>query len=175
MRGESRSKVNAGSIHHLTIGVTNLEASMHFYCEGLGLRKTLDTVVGGASFERLLRLPNGSTARTVFLQGETRLGQIELVEWRTGVTESVNPKRPGSIGPCVFSFSVSSEEFDPVLLQLKEAGAIFWDEPVVSILDGYGEITASIVEDPDGNVIEIVRLPSDDEIAQFRNKNQHGE
>jgi catechol 2,3-dioxygenase-like lactoylglutathione lyase family enzyme len=169
MNSKTNKKISAGSLHHVTIGVTNLEASIDFYSEGLGLRKTLDSVVGGAPFERLLRLPGGSTARTVFLQGETRVGQIELVEWRTGLTQNANPQRPGSIGPSVLSFSVSAAEFTQVLLQLKEAGAVFWGEPIVSILDGYGEITASIVEDPDGNVIEIVRLPSDEEIHRFRN------
>ena len=170
MENKSGKKISAGSIHHVTIGVTNLETSIYFYSEGLGLRKTLDTVVGGTSFERLLKLPNGSTARTVFLQGEARLGQVELVEWRTNEKLLANPKRPGSIGPCVLSFSVSAAEFDPILVQLKEAGAVVWDDPIVSVLEGYGEITACIVEDPDGNAIEIVRLPSDEEVAQFRSK-----
>jgi hypothetical protein len=38
------------------------------------------------------------------------------------------------------------------------------------MLRGYGEIEACIVEDPDGNMIELVRLPSDDEVREFRNQ-----
>lgn len=160
--------VSAGSLHHVTIGVTDIDLSLSFYVEGLGLRKTLDTVVQGESFERLLRLPVKSSARTVFLQGADRIGQVELVEWRTSNNSTLAPRRPGSTGLCVLSFSVGQADFVTIQSQLVLTGAALWTDPVVSILDGYGKIQAFITEDRDGNMIEVVCLPSDEEIAEFR-------
>lgn len=162
------NKVCAGSIHHVTVGVTSIKMSLPFYVDGLGLRKTLDTVVQGEPFERLLRLPVHSSARTVFLQGSDRIGQVELVEWRTGDNSTLAPRRPGCPGLCVLSFSVVRSVFQIIQNQLVLVGAVLWSDPVVSILAGYGEIEAFVTEDRDGNMIEIVCLPSDEEISSFR-------
>ena len=56
--------------------------------------------------------------------------------------------------------------------QLVHAGAVLWSDPVVSVLDGYGRIMAFVTEDPDGNMIEVVCLPSDEEISSFRKMQQ---
>lgn len=159
---------SAGEIHHLTVGVTDMDASLRFYCEGLGLRKTLDTIVNGDLFELMLRMPKGSSARTVFLQGPTRIGQIELVEWRDAGPQVAEPRRAGRPGYCVVSFNVTKEDMPAVCRQLETVGADTWTEPLVSHLDGYGDILAFITEDPDGNMIEIVALPGPDEIARER-------
>lgn len=164
----SSEKASAGEIHHLTVGVSDMERSLRFYVDGLGLKKTLDTQVGGDSFERLLRLPKDSTARTVFLQGLTRVGQIELVEWNTTIDDSTPVRRAGRVGYTVVSFSLSRESFPRVIRQLEAIGATFWNAPEKTVLEGYGEIEACIVEDPDGNMIELVRLPTDEEIKEFR-------
>lgn len=160
--------VSAGPVHHVTVGVSDLDKSIIFYRDGLGLRKTLDTVVGGIGFSQLLRLREGSSARTVFMQGKSRVGQVELVEWRNGEDQIPKPIRPGSPGVCVLSFSVEAKDFESILAQLRTVSATFWGDPVISILDGYGEIEACIVEDPDGNAIEIVCLPSDEQVKRFR-------
>ncbi len=160
--------VCAGSVHHVTVGVSDLRKSIIFYRDGLGLKKTLDTVVGGSSFSQLLRMPEGSSARSVFMQGNSRIGQVELVEWRNGEDQTAKPIRPGSPGVCVLSFSIEAKDFEPILVQLRSVGATFWSDPVISVLDGYGEIEACIVEDPDGNAIEIVCLPSEEQVKRFR-------
>ena len=161
-------RASAGEIHHLTVGVSDMTRALRFYVDGLGLKKTLDSHVEGPSFERLLRLPPGSTARTVFLQGPTRVGQVELVEWNAPVTDAMPPRRAGSPGYSVVSFSLTRDSFPRVVAQLRAVGATFWNEPEATILEGYGEIEACIVEDPDGNMIELVRLPTDEEIMEFR-------
>jgi catechol 2,3-dioxygenase-like lactoylglutathione lyase family enzyme len=172
MSEEINKKVCAGSVHHVSVGVTDIDKSLPFYVDGLGLRKTLDTVVHGEAFERLLRLPENSSARTVFLQGSDRIGQVELVEWRTSENSTPKPCRPGSPGLCVLSFSVGRSDFEMVQKQLVDTGAVLWSDPVVSILDGYGKIMAFVTEDRDGNMIEVVCLPSDEEIANFRTLQQ---
>jgi lactoylglutathione lyase len=172
MSETSNKKVCVGSLHHITVGVTDIDKSLPFYVDGLGLRKTLDTVVQGEAFERLLRLPKNSSARTVFLQGPDRIGQVELVEWRTSENSTPKPCRPGSPGLCVLSFAVGRSDFEVIQKQLSDAGAVLWSDPVVSVLDGYGEIMAFVAEDRDGNMIEVVCLPSDKEISNFRKLQQ---
>ena len=164
----SRPLVSAGEIHHLTVGVSDMATSLPFYQQGLGLKKTLDTMVSGGAFERMLQLPPNSEVRTVFLQGPTRVGQIELAEWRVPGAQPHPPARPGAPGFCVVSFSVTADEIDAVYDQLGAVGAPRWTPPEPSLLEGYGTIRAFIAEDPDGNLIEVVSLPSDDEIAELR-------
>lgn len=159
---------SAGEIHHVTIGVRDLNQSLHFYVEGLGLKETLKTQVGGRTFERLLRLPVGSTARTIFLQGPSRVGQVELVQWDPPVDIEQRPRRAGEIGFSVVSFALSSGSFPIVVEQLRQIGVEFWNDPERTVLNGYGEIELCIVEDPDGNMIELVRLPSDEEVRALR-------
>lgn len=52
----------------MAIGVRDLETSLRFYTEGLGMRKTLEKPVSDNVW-RLLRLPENTTGTSVFVQG----------------------------------------------------------------------------------------------------------
>lgn len=95
------------ALNHVAIGVRDLETSLRFYTEGLGMRKTLEKPVSDNVW-RLLRLPENTTGTSVFVQGDQRAGQLELVTW--DLPESVEGhKRPGDIGAFQLSFPVDPE------------------------------------------------------------------
>jgi lactoylglutathione lyase len=147
----------AGPVHHIALAVTDLERSLRFYTETLGLRATLRMQIAGADFERLLRFPPGTVGEVAFVQGPPRVGQIELIQWSLP---------DGAPAPAP-AFSVT----DPLAewhARLTAAGAPCWSEPIDLELPGYGLIEAFIAEDPDGHVVELVRLPSDEQVRAFR-------
>lgn len=160
------------SFNHIAINVVNLERSLKFYEEGLGLRKTLVKSVGKDSW-KLLRLPPNTTGRTSFLQGENReSGQIELAQWELPVPDGAVPKRAGDPGPWVLSFSVDADKMTDLHARLTEMGYDCYTEPVSNLIENYGTITMFICEDPDGNQIELISLPSREEVKAYRATSQ---
>ena len=154
-------------LNHVAIGVRDIETSLRFYETGLGLRKTLEKQVSDLTW-RLLRLPEGSTARSVFLQGPSRIGQIELVQWELPETDLGRPKRPGDIGLAQLSFPVDPDQIGPLHGHLVSMGYEAYTEPTTTIIKNFGPVSIFICEDPDGNQIELIAMPSRDTIREFR-------
>lgn len=156
------------SFNHIAINVRDMGASLRFYEEGLGLRKTLVKRVGKDSW-KLLRLPPGATGQSAFLRGDGReSGQIELVQWELPVPDGAMPKRAGDPGPWVLSFNTDGDKIAGLHRRLIEMGYDCYSDPVSNLIDNYGTVTMFMCEDPDGNQIEFVSLPSREEVKAYR-------
>jgi lactoylglutathione lyase len=165
--------LTVGAVHHVAVNVSDLERSLDFYSGVLGLRATLRMELAGESFERLLALPPGTTGRVAYVQGAERVGQIELIEWALpALAGEATPPPAGRLGFAapglrLLSFSVA-EPLDVWRGRFADHGVPCWSDPVRLLLPNYGEIEAMVAEDPDGYLIEVVRLPSDAEVRAFR-------
>ena len=158
-----------GEIHHVAMSVRDLERSIVFYGEGLGLRKTLEMKVQGETLHRRLRIPKGATGRAVYFQGPTKIGQIELIQWDLPVPADSKPKRPGDPGAFALSFQMASvDEMHALHARLVKMGVECYAGPEHSDLDNYGRITMFVCEDPDGVMIEFVNLPTPEQVKAFR-------
>jgi catechol 2,3-dioxygenase-like lactoylglutathione lyase family enzyme len=157
-------------VHHVALSVRDLERSIAFYRDGLGFRKTLEMPVGGAAVEKALGLRPGTTGRSTYLQGPSKIGQLELIEWQGPPVPANPPKRPGDPGVFLLSFEVPAAEMDAVFARIKALGAPIHSEPIPAIVENYGEIRVFTTEDPDGVLIEICVLPNKEEIAACRAK-----
>jgi lactoylglutathione lyase len=160
----------AGAVHHVVLNVAQLERSLQFYAGTLGMSATLRMEIGGAPLERLLRLAPGTTGRVAYVQGPQRLGQIELIEWSLpGRPAPAAETAPSFTAPGLrlLSFAVP-EPLTEWHARLSAAGVTCWSEPVRLTLPNYGPIDALIAEDPDGHLVELVRLPSDDDVRALR-------
>jgi catechol 2,3-dioxygenase-like lactoylglutathione lyase family enzyme len=156
-----------GEVHHVVMNVADLDRSLAFYTGPLGLRPTLTMDIAGAPFERLLKLPPGTTGRVAYVQGRTRVGQIELIEWTAD--QAVSGGAPfTALGPRMLSFVVAEGTLAEMQARLAAHGAVCWSEPVSLELPTYGTIEAFVAEDPDGNLIELLKLPSDEEVRSLR-------
>lgn len=156
-------------LNHVAIGVRDLEASLRFYTEGLGLRKTLEKRTSDLTWQ-LMRLPENTTGQTVFVQGPSRVGQIELVKWDLPEPEGDAPKRPGRFGFGQLSFPVDAKHIQTIYDRLVSMGYETYSEPTTTIVKNYGPVTLFLCEDPDGNQIELVALPAPEVVKEFRAK-----
>ncbi|MEX5637149.1 VOC family protein [Parafrankia sp. FMc2] len=164
--GEGR-RAGVKSLNHVAIGVSDLEASLRFYVEGLGMRKTLQKQTSALTPE-LMRLPEGTTGTTVFVQGDSRVGQIELVKWELPPGDDGRPKRPGDFGMGQLSFPVALEDVGVIHERLVEMGYEVYSAPTTTTVKNYGPVTLFLCEDPDGIQIELVALPSPETVREFR-------
>lgn len=149
-------------VHHVALTVSDMDRSLAFYTELLGFRKTLDMPLSGPSFEKLFRLQQGATARSVILQqGKSRVGEIELMAFNgPGLKKPSGPKRPGDPGLLMLSFEVKQESLQQVAQRLEARNIPFFCKPVELDLPGYGPIKSLMVEDPDGTLVELIELPA---------------
>jgi catechol 2,3-dioxygenase-like lactoylglutathione lyase family enzyme len=136
-------------IHVITLGVRNLERSLAFYRDGLGLESP---GIIGTQFEGDETTPGGAAAMfgledglTLALYSRTDLAKDANLEFGESVTGEF------SIGHLV----ASRNEVDALLAQAEAAGATLTDEPHErpwGIYSGY-------FRDPDGHLWEIIWNP----------------
>lgn len=156
-------------LHHVVLSVTDLERSIAFYTDVLGYRKTMEAPVEGEKYQRYLKLPPGTTGRMAMLQADERtMGMVEVIQWTPPLAEVTPPKRPGDPGVCMLAVEVQGQTLDEVVADLEAKGVPLWSEPCGVELDGYPPFHTILVEDPDGLLIELIRLPDADEVHEFR-------
>lgn len=158
----------AREIHHIALTVSDLAASERFYGEVLGLQRTLDMPIRDPVVLDAMRLRAGAFGRSVYFQGPTQLGQIELIEWRDHGVAPSGPKRPGDPGVFLVSYEVSAAEIEDITARAERAGVPIFASKREAVLENYGPITVVIFADPDGVLVELVALPTREQITAFR-------
>jgi glyoxylase I family protein len=136
-------------IHHSAICVADVEASLRFWRDGLGLAVVMDGRFDG-DWPTLLRAPS-SSLRAVFLGDPTRpeAGIVELVDLGA-VPEGDRPAaRPAASGFLLLSLMVPDVE--AALARLASLG--MGGEP--RRVEAMG-IAMAVVVDPDGVAVELV-------------------
>jgi catechol 2,3-dioxygenase-like lactoylglutathione lyase family enzyme len=161
--------VAISEIHHVALAVSDMERSIAFYRDILGFRKTLDMPLGSPSLDRLLRMRPGTTGRSVIMQqGLSTIGEVELVQFSPAPSTPTPAKGAGGLGAFLLSFAVKDEELAAVYQRLLRQGIVCYSEPQTVELHRFGSMQAVIFEDPDGQMIELIQLPSADEIQRVR-------
>lgn len=140
-----------GAIHHSVIAVGDLEASLRFYRDGLGLDVLADRDVEG-DWPELLGAP-GRSLRAVFL-GDARIpdvsaGVLELNEFRGDQAQQPASLAGQPAGLYMISFFVDVETTLGRLADLGLGGS----PRRVTQATPNGPVTIATIRDPDGVLV----------------------
>lgn len=141
----------------------DMEASLGFYRDLLGLVVVEDKTIEGAAAGALLRLPP-CRMRIVFLaadeQADSRLGLFEIRG--VDLASLAYPRGRPALGQTAMLFS--TKEFDAMHKRLQAAGTEFLTGPVsypkreASARSPAGLYREMIVYDPDGQLVSIMQI-----------------
>ncbi len=146
-------------VRRTTIVVGDIERSLAFYREALGLKVFYDQEIAAEATGRLLEVP-GARVRLVSLQGEDSVaGMVGLMAFRS---HPIRPRqRIGELGlrwDSVLLFVADDLDVGTVFGRVSTAGA-----PIVSPLMQYdipqrGRATGFACQDPDGVLVVVMRF-----------------
>ena len=147
----------------VVIGVENLDASLEFYAGTVGLNVADTRTWQGAEFESYWNVPAGTAARCAFVEhGADPVGRIQLMEFDTPdrkLVRSSDIRRATGL----FNLNLYTSDMARDYEQLKSQGFNFWSEPAHNNFGpGVGETLEAAFDGPDGVVINMIQLLSDD-------------
>lgn len=116
------------TFNHFNFNVLDLERSIKFYDEALGLRPVQEKTAADGSF------------RLVFLGDVETDFRLELT-WLAGRTE------PYDLGECEFHLALAADDYEAAHRRHRDMGCICYENPDMGIY---------FIEDPDGYWIELV-------------------
>jgi glyoxylase I family protein len=132
---------------HIGISVVNLERSLHFYRDLLGMEVVAQEEFGGEQYEAILALRNVQ-GRVALLKRGTF--QVELFEFSKPVPAHPERERPVS-DHGISHFCIEVEDIEETYTRLKSAGVPFHCPPLVF----FRTEKATYGRDPDGNAFEL--------------------
>ena len=138
------------SVRHMGIVVGDMEKSLQFYRDLIGLQDAPVNEETGPFIDGLLNIPDAKI-QTVKLAGENSTTSIELLCFKSPSPLASTPLN--AIGPTHIALNVS--DLDKLYTRLSEAQVPFNTPPRVSP-DGCAKV--AFCQDPDGTFIELVEL-----------------
>lgn len=144
------------AIIHVGITVSNMERSLAFYRDILGLNFQGELFMEGEATEKLFR-KKGCKAKVAYLNGSDNLvaPPVELIQFLPLVNKNTNANLfTPSISEICFEVASLEKEY----LRLKNAGVEFLSEPqdFDFTLAGFGKSRAVYFKDPDGIILELL-------------------
>ena len=138
------------NIRHTGIVVSDVDASIRFYCDLLGFKIKKDMLESGEYIDNFSVLKNAQV-RTVKMSLENG-DMVELLCYKSHPEKPDFSRQITMIGCSHIALTV--ENLDQTYQQLTEAGVEFNSPPQYSP-DGYAKVT--FCKDPDGSLIELVQ------------------
>lgn len=152
----STAAPSATAIVHTGLTVTDLDASLRFWRDGLGMREVMSQEKQGGYLEAIVREP-GAHVRMVHLEFPGSGSRIELFQYLEPAGGHVSG-RPADVG---FSHvCVACSDVDGLLARLVEAGGTPLSAPVDVDTGANRGGRCVYVRDPDGHVVELFAPPA---------------
>jgi catechol 2,3-dioxygenase-like lactoylglutathione lyase family enzyme len=154
---EKSNSALSAPVSAVVISVANLETSLAFYEQTLGLDVTETRTWQGAAFERYWHLPAGAKARCAMLAyGPDPVGRVQLMEFDAPNRKQI--RKPGiKRATGLFNLNIYSSDVKRDYADLKAQGYEFWGEPNhLNFGPAVGEALEFAFEGPDGVVINLV-------------------
>lgn len=139
------------NVRHFGIVVSDLERSIKFYTELLGLKIEKQSYETEGHITNMLALP-AAIVTTVKMSADEGQTLVELLYFHNPKSKPEQAPGPTKIGPTHIAFTVSN--LDEIYKRLKEAGVQF-NCSVQFPSNGFAKVT--FCKDPDGTLIELVQ------------------
>ncbi|MFR1710146.1 MAG: VOC family protein [Clostridium sp.] len=144
------------NIAHVGITVSNLEKSIEFYKNVLGLSYQGQMLMEGEATERLFRI-SPCKVRVAYLKGSEELMSppVELLQFlEKDIEDKENKLNQISISEVCFNVL----DIDSVYKRLMDKGVEFLSEPQYFDFtsQGFGKSKAVYFKDPDGIILELI-------------------
>ena len=151
------------AVHHVGITVKDLDASIRFYHDVLGLEFANEPSpwFEGEELSRGVGVPQAALRQVSLLVGDTTL---ELLEYRSPASETERPLGSHSLGASHVAFFV--DDIETAKAELEAKGIAFYSSVNVvdeGVLAGWRWV---YFEDPDGYPLELV------EVAYYKEKDR---
>lgn len=141
------------AVRHVGIVVTNMEKSLVFYRDLLGLTIERDMIESGNYIDNMLSMSN-VVVNTVKMSAKNNGPTlIELLEFKSNRQNPNGNSDVSRIGASHVAFTVT--DLEKIYVDLTNAGVKFNAPPQYSP-DGYAKVT--FCHDPDGTPIELVQV-----------------
>lgn len=144
-------------IIHVGLTVTDLERSVAFYRDILGLTYLGEMEMEGLETERLFQQKD-CKARVAYLNGSPELAAppVELIQF---VGQEPERQAGNLFRTSISELCFAVEDIDREYLRLKDLGVEFLSEPQTfdSTEYGFGKSRAVYLRDPDGIVLELLQ------------------
>lgn len=160
---QDKKNTNSAPLSVAVIGAKDLDASLDFYSGTLGLEVEESRTWEGRDFERYWHLPAGSKARVAFLgHGADPVGRIQLMEFDAPGRKLVRPPEIRR-ATGLFNLNIYASDMAANYDRLKSQGFNFWSQPARNNFGpAVGETLEAAFDGPDGVVINLIQLLSDD-------------
>jgi catechol 2,3-dioxygenase-like lactoylglutathione lyase family enzyme len=139
------------AIRHMGIVVSDIDKSLKFYVDLLGLKIRKDMLEQGSYIDNMLALKDVQV-RTVKMEAEDG-NLIELLWYKSHPRARIHTNEICEIGASHVAFTVGN--LDEEYKRLSESGVVFNCPPQYSP-DGTAKVT--FCKDPDGTFIELVEM-----------------
>ncbi len=140
------------AVRHFGIVVSDLERSLRFYRDLLGLKVVRIMDESGEYIDNMLALQNVQVT-TVKMSADSGSTLVELLELKSHPCQTRGDREVYSVGPSHVAFTVYG--LDALYQRLSQAGVRFHAPPQLSP-DGYAKVT--FCQDPDGTLVELVEV-----------------
>ena len=149
------------------IGCRDVEKSLAFYRDRIGLSVLADEVLGGPAFRGFWNLNGGASARAVLLgQGDEGVGQVLLLDFHLpeGSASPVEIRDRSIVRAYgCFNLNFYTADIHRDFEGLKKDGYVLWSDPVQHFFgDDVGDPIEGIFEGPDRVPINLVELATRD-------------
>jgi len=145
-------------IDHVAITVSDINESLAFYRDIMGMEVMIDAELVGKEVEAVLALPGAKLRTVVLKKGERAKGMVELLSFSSPEGDSIPVKRrPSDVGPYLLSFEV--DDIEKEYQRLLKKGVKFNSPPQPLNIKPAGIFKAAIFQGPDGILLELVERP----------------
>lgn len=149
-----RTRIGASRVFHLNVNCNDMERSLGFYRDMLGLTQAAHTVSpeqDGSAFG----LPRVAWDAWIMLDQRGYDGVVlDLLEWQTPRPTGSAPPTANVLGFGRLGFTVG--DVDATYARLSEAGIRCFGEPHDVMVEGAPPIRAVTCRDPDGTMVELL-------------------